>query len=73
MIDCPGYTLTRPPPCPTNRDHLKQPVRFSETTSRKPPNTDPLTRSYTTSLPHRRRPTPMAVATRSREDHNPNR
>ena len=23
MIGCPEYTLTLPPPCPTNRDHLK--------------------------------------------------
>ena len=22
MIGCPEYTLTLPPPCPTNRDHL---------------------------------------------------
>ena len=22
MIGCPEYTLSLPPPCPTNRDHL---------------------------------------------------
>ena len=25
MIECPEYTLTLPPPCPTNRDHLSLP------------------------------------------------
>ena len=26
MIGRPEYTLTLPPPCPTNRDHLNQPL-----------------------------------------------
>ena len=26
MIECPEYTLTLPPPCSTNRDHLTVPL-----------------------------------------------
>ena len=33
MIGRPEYTLTLPPPCPTNRDHLTQTGRFSSQTS----------------------------------------
>ena len=27
MIECPEYTLSLPPPCPTNRDHLTTSVQ----------------------------------------------
>ena len=35
MIDYPEYTLTLPPPCPTNRDHLT--VRWVYNTERERP------------------------------------